>query len=418
MPASTEGTTNVPEGNEQPLEIIIYDAQVSMVQGESMVVFTHNDLELLTQERTGRCVSLYLRTQVTGSEVLQDPISFNTMLTVVQQELVAQGMHPPEARNFTRPARALGSDQAFWQLQSKGLAVFLADGFFRAYRLPIPCKDLLIVNGRFHLTPLLTLLTEDTEYYLLVLSQSRIRLFRGGRFGLEKVMVPGVPEGMNEVVSQDQNEAFPQYPVRSGSGAGRRTMMSPARGEGRDDANMSRYFPQVNEGIHGLLQEKNTPLVVAGVDYLLHLYRQANTYPGLLPGGISGDVDALRAEALHEKAWPVVEPLFRRKREEAREACRALRGTAKASIVTAEIVPASYQGRVSTLLLSGRKHEWGTVDRSKGGTVSHVCRREEEGCEDLYEFAAIQTLLKGGKVFIAESDAVVDGAAIAARFRR
>jgi len=383
-----------------------------------MDVVTKNDLELLTRERTGMCVSLYLRTQVTGSEVLQDPVSFNAMLTGVQQELVAQGMSAPEARNFIRPARALGSDQAFWQVQSKGLAVFLADGFSRTYRLPIPCKDLLVVNGRFHLTPLITLLAEDTEYYLLVLSQSKIRLFRGGRFGLEKVTVPGVPEGMNEAVSQDQNEAMPQYRARFGGGAGRTTTMSPARGGGRDDANMSRYFPQVNEGIHGLLQEKNTPLVAAGVDYLLPLYRQANTYPGLLPEGISGNVDALRAEALHEKAWPVVEPLFRRRREEAREEFLALKGTEKASTFTAEIVPASYQGRVSTLLLSGRKHEWGTVDRSNAGTVSHVCRREEQGCEDLYDFAAIHTLLKGGKVFVAESDSVIDGNAIAAVFRR
>ena len=365
-----------------------------------MDVVTNTDLELLTRERTGICVSLYLRTQVTGSGVLQDPVSFNTMLTGVQQELVAQGMRPPDARNFIRPARALGSDQAFWQVQSQGLAVFLADGFFRPYRLPIPFKDMLVVTGRFHLKPLLTLLTEDTEYYLLVLSQSKIRLFRGGRFGLEKVLVPGVPGGMNEAVSHDQNKA-----------------MSSGRGKGRDDANSSQYFPQVNEGIHGLLQEKNTPLVIAGVDYMLLLYRQANTYPGLLPGGITGDLDALRAEALHEKAWPVVEPLFRRRREEAREEVRALRGTEKASIVTAGIVPASYQGRVSTLLVSGRKHEWGTVDRSNAGTVSRVCRREEQGCEDLYDFAAIHTLLKGGKVFVEESDAVIEGTAIAAVFR-
>src|SRR5690242_17221182 len=99
-----------------------------------MDIFTRQDLELLTQERTGMCVSLYLRTHTTGSETRQDPINFSNLLAPVQEELVALGMRPHDARNFIKPARALVSDAAFWQSQSQGLAVFLADGLFRPYR--------------------------------------------------------------------------------------------------------------------------------------------------------------------------------------------------------------------------------------------------------------------------------------------
>ena len=185
-----------------------------------MDIFTNQDLELLTRERTGMCVSLYLRTHTTGSEVQQDPISFNNMLAPVQEELVALGMHPADARNFIRPARTLVSDAAFWQARSEGLAVFLADGLFRPYRLPIAFDDMLGVADRFHLKPLLTLLMDDSEYYLLVLSQSKIRLFRGSRFGLEKVLVPGVPEAVQEAVSQEQNRGFsaPSTAGRSADG--------------------------------------------------------------------------------------------------------------------------------------------------------------------------------------------------------
>ena len=245
-----------------------------------------------------------------------------------------------------------------------------------------------------------------------MLSQSKIRLFHGSRFGLEKITVPGVPEGMKEAVSQEQNEAFQQR------ARGRETAVSFGRGEGRADKNISRYFHQVNEGIQDFLRDKNIPLVIAGVDYLLPLYRQANTYPGLLPGEIKGNLDSLRAEALHEKAWPLAEPLFGRRRQEAMEEFRTRMGTEKASTSIPEIVPASYQGRVSSLLLAGRRHEWGAVDRSKSGAVSRICRREEEGCEDLYDFAAVHTLLKGGKVFVVEDNAATQGASIAAVFRR
>lgn len=376
-----------------------------------MDILTRHDLELLTQERTGTCVSLYLRTNTTGSEAQQDPINFNNMLAALQEELIAEGTHPSAARNLIRPARALVSDTAFWQSQSRGLAVFLADGFLRPYRLPIAFNDMLVVSGRFHFKPLLTLLMEDSEYYLLVLSQSKIRLFHGSRFGLEKITVPGVPEGMKVAVSQEQNEAFQQRAERANA-------VSLGQGEGRSDKNISQYFHRVNEGIRGFLRDKNIPLVIAGVDYLLPLYRQANTYPGLLPGEIKGNLDGLRAEALHEKAWPLVEPFFGRRRQEGMDEFRTRMGTGKASTSIPEIVPASYQGRVSSLLLAGRRHEWGAVDRSKSGAVSRMCRREEDGCEDLYDFAAVHTLLKGGKVFIAEENAVTQGVSIAAVFRR
>jgi len=380
--------------------------------------FTEQDLAVLTQEGTGTCVSLYLRTHTTASDVRQDPINFNNMLAPIQEELVALGMRAQDARNFIRPARALVSDTAFWQSRTRGLAVFLGDGLFRTYRLPIAFDDTLVVADRFLLTPLLTLLMDDTDYYLLVLSQSKIRLFRGSRFGLEKVTLPGVPEGVKEAVSQEQNESLQKRPGLPGTGAGRESTASFGRGEDRADENISRYFPLVSEGVHALLRNQNRPLVIAGVDYLLPLYRRANTYPGLVPEEIKGDLDALRAEALHQKAWPLIEPLFGNRRAEAVKEFQTRRGTAKASTSIAEIVPASYQGRVSTLLLpDGVRHEWGIVDRAHAGTVSRVCRREEQGCEDLCDFAAIHTLLKGGKVFVVERDEDTKGT-VAAVFRR
>ena len=373
-----------------------------------MDVVTNQDLELLTRERTGICVSLYLRTHPSRSE--QGSMNLSNMLAAVQDELVALGMERQAVRSFVRPGRALVSDNAFWQAPGRGMAVFLADGFFRSYRMPIAFDDTLVAADRFLLKPLLPLLTKETDYYLLVLSQSKIRLFHGNCFGLDKVMVPGVPEGVKEAVTQEQNEAYQQSLLRPGKGV--------TRVARRDDENISQYFPVVNKGVHELLQDKDLPLVIAGVDYLLPLYRQANTYPGLLPVEIKGDLDGLRAEALHQKAWPLIDSLVLKNRAEALEKLQGAIGSRIASTSLAEIVTASYKGIVSTLFLSNRKHEWGIVDRFKGGTVSRMGGREEEGCEDLYDFAVLYTLLKGGKVFVVEGSSVFEGVSIAAMLRQ
>ena len=172
-----------------------------------MDVVTNQDLELLTRERTGMCVSLYLRTHPSGSE--QDSMNLNNMLAAVQAELVALGMEQQGVRSFIRPARALVSDNAFWQVPGRGLALFLADGFFRSYRMPIAFDDTLVAADRFLLTPLLPLLTGETDHYLLVLSQSKIpavprRPLRPGQGhgagssrGSERSGLPGTERGIS-----------------------------------------------------------------------------------------------------------------------------------------------------------------------------------------------------------------------------
>jgi hypothetical protein len=226
---------------------------------------------------------------------------------------------------------------------------------------------------------------------------------------LDKVLVPGVPEGVKEAVTQEQNEAYQQSPVRKGKG--------PAPVARRDDENISRYFPAVNNGVHELLGDKDLPLVIAGVDYLLPLYRQVNTYPGLLPVEIKEDLDMLRAEALHQKAWPLIDPLVRKDRTESLKELEGAIGTKKASTSLPEIVAAAFKGNVSTLALSGKNHAWGVIDRFKGGVVSRMGGREEAGCEDLYDLAELYTLQKGGKVFVVEGGSVFEGVSLAALLR-
>ena len=384
-----------------------------------MDTFTHEDLKVLSEDRTTSCVSLYLRTHPAGPEILQDRIRFRNLLSSAEQQLVGLGLRAPYARTLLEPVRGLEAEDAFWKFQSDGLAVFVTQGFFRTFRLPRPFEDLLTVTGRFHLKPLLPMLGQAGEYYLLALSMNKVRLLRGTRFGLSEAALEGVPQGIDEALTGEQNETYLQYHVRSQSTGGGRAAMFYGQGEGKDDTRdrVNRYFRRVEEALRRHLQPVGPPLVMAGVEYLQPLYRDVNTYPALLPLGINGNAEELKPAELHARAWPLVESLVRKRQQEAEEQFLALRGTGKASTFTPEIVPASFQGRVSKLLVSARKHEWGTVDRGQAGVVREVCKQEERGCEDLYDVAAVQTLLKGGEVYVLESDTVADGAPIAAVYR-
>jgi hypothetical protein len=386
-----------------------------------MDIFTHDELKVLMEERLGVCVSIYLRTHSAGNENgQQDRIRFRNALIKAEEQLTAFGMRPPDARKLTEPVRRLDADDAFWKFQSEGLAIFLTDGLFRSYRLPLAFDDLLLVSGRFHLKPLLPMVAEAGEYYLLALSQRRVRLMQGGRFGIFEVSIPDVPQGVDNALGAEQNETYLQFHSRGQSSTGgSRPALFWGSGEGRNDDKdrVTRYFRRVDEAVQGYLQSKGSPLVLAGVEYLLPLYREVSAYPQILPEVITGNADDLQPGELHAKAWPLVEPLVLKRQQQATEELYRLLGTGKASTFTPEIVPASFQGRVAKLLVSSRQHEWGAVDRANAGAVSHACEQGEQGCEDLYDLAAVQTLLKGGEVYVLESDTVANGAHIAAVYR-
>ena len=386
-----------------------------------MDIFTHDDLKTLTEEKSGLCISVYLRTHPAGTEnVQQDRIHLRNILMKAEEQLTALGIRAPDAKRMTEPARRLGYEDAFWKFQNEGLAVFLADGLFRSYRLPLAFEELLLVSGRFHLKPMLPMLAETGQYYLLGLSQRRVRLMQGGRFGIFEVNIPEVPQGVDEALGAEQNETYLQFHSRGQSSTGgSRPAMFWGSGEGKDDDKdrVTRYFRRIDEAVQGYLQSKVTPLVLAGVEYLLPLYRSVSAYPNILPEGITGNSDGLQPGELHAKAWPLVEPLMLRRQQQAATDIHRLLGTGKASTFTPEIVPASFQGRVAKLLVSSRHHEWGAVDRANAGAVRLVCEQREQWCEDLYDLAAVQTLLKGGEVYVVESDTVADGSHIAAVYR-
>jgi hypothetical protein len=157
------------------------------------------------------------------------------------------------------------------------------------------------------------------------------------------------------------------------------------------------------------------PLVLAGVEYLFPIYREANTYLHLLDEGVAGNPDRESAEALHARAWAVVEPYFMRAREEAVASYRAYAGSERASNDLRVIIPAAYYGRIEHLFLAADQEQWGTFNPAT--TTLHVHREPRFQDDELLDMAATQTLLHGGAVYVVEQAQMPDERLLAAVFR-
>ena len=377
---------------------------------------TEQDLEALIQPRTGACVSIFLHTQRASGDPRQNPIRLKNLLNSAADQLIERGMRRPDADELLAPATALLDDSLFWQGQRDGLSLFIAEDFFQGYQQPIEFQDLVTVAHRFHVKPLLPLLSGDGRFYVLAVSQGEVRVLAGTRHTVQVLELEHVPESLKDALRTDEQVRAHPYHHVTGGPRGVQSVFHGAAGEEQDSKDgILRFFRQVDQGLNEILAGKRAPLVLAGVEYLHAIYREANTYPGLMDEGVRGNVEELSAEEVHDAAWKVVGPYFAAAQTAAADRYRAVLGTGKASDDLAVVLQAASEGRVDVLFLDVSASRWGVFIPETGAV-----REEDEasaGAMDLLDQAAVRTLRNGGTVYAGNRADVPGGGDLAAVFR-
>jgi hypothetical protein len=381
-----------------------------------------HELKMLLAKQKGVCVSIFLPTSRGGVESQQDELRLRHLIRDAENRLGLNNLRSTEVEQLLEPLNALLEDGGFWLRTGDGLAMFRTSELFRSYRLPYRLQEQVIVSDHLYLKPLLPLLADDGRFYLLAMSQHGIRLFEGTHYSIHELALPeSVQVSLAEAFKDEEAENEVSFygsssPALVGKG-GRRAAIFYGHWCGHDDRkdHLLRYFQHIDRGLHELLRDESAPLVLAGVEYLFPLYRQANTYPYLLAQGVPGNPDKLSADALHEGAWAVVKPYFQKVKERTAAYYRDNVGTTRTSSDIREIMPAAYYGQVSSLFVAIDQELWGTFDPNS--TSMHIHKEARFRDDDLLDEAATQTLLHGGSVYAVEQVQVPGESLIAAVFR-
>ncbi|NIR42800.1 MAG: hypothetical protein GWN99_02900 [Gemmatimonadetes bacterium] len=384
-----------------------------------MDLLNRAELRELIDERDVPSISLYLPTHRTGVETKQDPIRFKNVLRQAGERLVDSGLRSSEAEELLAPAHSLLDDDDFWQHQGDGLAVFISTETFRHYRLPYEFNELVVLTDRFHIKPLLSLFTVDGRFYVLALSQNEVRLLQGTHHRVGPVNLDSLPKSLRDALGAEEREKQLQFHTANRAGG---AIFHGHGGGGADESvhkkALLRYFKVIDNGLQELLADESAPLVLAGVDYLLPIYREANSYAKVMEEGIVGNPEPLSDQELHDRAWSILEPHFARKLERAAAQFHELLGTGRATDELDAIVPAAHNGRIASLFVAVGVQRWGTYDPSGQDLMVHD--EPEPGDQDLLDLAAVQTLAHGGDVFAVKPDEIPDGGSggsLAAIFR-
>jgi hypothetical protein len=382
-------------------------------------LFTEDDLRELISVHFDNCISIYLPTIRSGAEMQQNPIRFKNQVTEAEKQLMERGLRRATAATLLDPAKRLLENEAFWQKQGDGMAVFIALGIFKVYRLPVSFHQITNIAPSFHLKPILSSLTGNTRFYLLDLNIDRVRLFAGSRFSFFQIRSDKIPAGIKETLQFDIMDSRTQFASKPSMASNNNiTVFGYGRITDNRKALIKAYYDQVSKAVTEIIQNTNAPLLLIGTDYLHSLYKEANQYWNLIEDGIQINPQNLTDEEIFHLAWPVVEPLFQSNRLRDTNLYKQLSGEQKPIAVNdlKTIVSGSMHGRIGTLFIkNGTTNVWGKFKEDKLDIEVHD--EKKPGDEDLLDKAAINTMLRGGTVYIVEPEDMPDRTPAAAIMR-
>jgi hypothetical protein len=362
------------------------------------------------------CLSLYTRYTPT-------PPAPNPKTNALEWKEIIRRVEP-KIQQYGRQGRELLDTVMDWDAilpdgkpQGSSLAVFRSPDQFWVTWLNSELPAQATVGPRFNIRPLLSQLTRDATFYILALSQKDVRLLRCTSRSAEEVPFPA---GIETSFDKWMNTAKPDHTMDKmeavASTGSMKGVFSTVSTTGREDKDkfLTHFFRQIDRGLNEVLPNNGGPVVLAGVEYELPLYRSANSYPHLCQESVQGAPNSLKSGEMHARALEAISRSYVAKVDSVLAEYNHKAGGG-ASNRLKDIVRAAHDGRVLTLLVSDSLETTGVFDEA-----THTVKARETGSaddEDLINDAAVQTILHAGQVFVVRNNKMPNGAPLAAVFR-
>lgn len=376
-------------------------------------MITRKDVLALVGQQHEVAVSIYIPTHRAGKEVMneKDRIHLKNQVKAIRQELEAANWKPNDLQNFLKPVDELVQNDEFWRYQSDGLAIFLADGVFEKFTIPMHFEAFHYINRQFYLKPLLPLFNGDCLFYILSLQKDEVKMFEGTAHSITEIKIDDLtPDRLEDRVGQDYKEKHLGVRTQQGNGGGG---IYHGYGDGKDDKKeeLHKYFRAVDEGVMKLLHDvQKAPLVLACVDYYFPIYQEVCTHHNLYPEHIAAVTADDDIPLLHEHAINVLKPHFEQDKKQKMEQFRALHGTGKASSDISKILPQALAGRVEAVFFENLADIFGSYNPEK--QLVEVKESNGEQTNSLVNQLACLVFEKGGSVFILDKEDMPDNQSV------
>lgn len=377
------------------------------------MTLTRDRLQPLLGADSGPCVSIYMPTHGHYGGTGEGSIRFKNALREARRLLLDR--HSSKAiRELLDPVAALSSAD-FWRHQAGGLAVFRSPDLLEQFRVAREMPELVVVADSFHVRPLIRCLDSGERYFLIAISRNGADVFEGTASSLTPLPVSDLPKGLAQLAASGRTRGTLGGHAARG-GFRNRSVHAAGAPEPSSRADLVRFFRAIDRAVRLALRGTRAPVILAGVDYYLPLYREVSRLKGLADAIVSGSPDAMTLDELHARAWPVAQGVLRLNEDRALDRYRRAAERGRSSEDLEDVMHKARGGRVRCLFLALGLRAWGTVDPATG-RVRRTPGQQGSRDDDLLDDVAEAVLLRGGEVRILSPERMPLGLEVAAELR-
>ncbi len=384
-----------------------------------MNLLNHTTFDRLATADATPAISIYLPIEREADKHDQNRIRIKNAIANATERLTADfGKTEPEAEEMLEPAAELIADGRFSAEIDDGLAIFISPDTSMVLPLPRSFDVMTLVGSHFNLKPLLPLLSHDSTFYILALSLNEVRLLRANQASAEMVELPdSVPPSLEEAMKwEDPEDRLQWHTGAPMTGAGERPATFHGHGVTGDETqkeNIWAYVRQVASGLDDFLEREGNPLILAGVEYILSIFRNHSEYAHVLDTDISGNVDDFSLQELQDASAEIMNTYMHERQQDALSQLANASGTDLFTDDVDKLVAAAHYGQIDTLFIPRGMTMRGSFDPATGV----VTRSEDATSDDLLERSAVATILNSGSVYLIDNDNLPTDALAAATLR-
>lgn len=333
-------------------------------------------LKELKNIRSENCITIILTTHRTKPEYLNDALRLKNLVKDVETRLV-KDIGKKDAAKMMERVNALTNNIDHSQ-NMESLMFFVNEDIAEYVRLPIKVEDRVVIDETFATRDLIRSMHLETHYYILVLSQDKIRLIEAmNGNGISEI---GRPFPIENTQYFSKNRA-------AGAIAAKQTSL------------LAEFFNQADKSVNELRKDNPLPVFICGLEenhsqYLSIADKKDTIFEVFLnKNKINDPVHSIVSES-----WEVVKDYIVKKNNSRKEELKKAVGENKFLSDSNEIWKAISEGRIQTLFIEQGLFQPAVM---KGDEIEYVSddRRNDTGViDDIYDEMIEANMDFGGDV--------------------
>lgn len=351
-------------------------------------------LRELINTKTEPAVTIYVPMHVSAAppHISENQIRLKNLMRRAAEKVRHEYKHSSLPASLEKAVSQLHDNLGFWEEQKPGLLICASESQIQMFHLPIDTEEYVAIDAHFHLAPVIGLLHDEHEFYLLALAQHDPKLYKGSLlYGLEPVRAR-LPANPKEALSLDETKKSTEDRVR--------------------------FFRLLDKAVSNAINDR-LPLILAGTETDVAEYRELSRYHYILNEAIHGNHALDNPRLLFEMAariirCEIVAPEHRSIANEYRQINGA--NPDKTSHDPASIIEAAEEGRIDKLLTRLSRQTADNVQDSDKDMPRITFPQSESDNKQLNE-VALSVWNTSGMVLNLQPDEMPEATLMAARLR-